>query len=214
LHYIHGKSILHRDLKTQNIFLTRTGMVKLGDFGIAKVLTSSCGGLARTVTGTPYYMSPELCEDRPYDTKSDVWALGCVLYELTAGVRPFQGRPARELLKAHLHERPELPSVHNPNVHPAVESVILGMLAKHPADRFGCAWQLQSSLTAAMDLAADIEVEAPAEMLVATFYPQWIDVFRTAMSSIMALVLYSGFRGTADDPHHLARPHVDMPGLL
>ncbi len=81
LDYIHGRKILHRDIKSQNIFLTTNHTVKLGDFGISKLLEST-NEAAMTVVGTPYYMSPEVCENKPYTFKSDVWALGCVLYEL------------------------------------------------------------------------------------------------------------------------------------
>lgn len=81
LEYIHGRKVLHRDLKSQNIFLTGNNTVKLGDFGISKVLENT-NGAAMTVVGTPYYMSPEVCQNHPYTFKSDVWALGCVLYEL------------------------------------------------------------------------------------------------------------------------------------
>ena len=82
LHHVHSKKILHRDLKTQNIFITKN-LVKLGDFGIAKVMEGSMSA-ASTVIGTPYYMSPEVCQNQPYSYKSDVWALGCILYEMCA----------------------------------------------------------------------------------------------------------------------------------
>jgi serine/threonine protein kinase len=81
LHYIHGRSILHRDLKTQNILLDGNGVPVLADFGISKVLQQAEGYAASTVVGTPYYLSPEVCLNKPYTFKSDVWALGCVLYE-------------------------------------------------------------------------------------------------------------------------------------
>jgi NIMA (never in mitosis gene a)-related kinase len=81
LEYVHGRKILHRDLKSQNIFLTANNTIKLGDFGISKVLESTCDQ-ALTVQGTPYYMSPEICQSKPYTYTSDVWALGCILYEL------------------------------------------------------------------------------------------------------------------------------------
>ena len=83
LEYIHGRKVLHRDIKVSNIFLTGNNTVKLGDFGISKVLDATYDQ-AQTVVGTPYYMSPEVCENKPYTQKSDVWSLGCVLYELCA----------------------------------------------------------------------------------------------------------------------------------
>jgi len=82
LKYMHDKKILHRDLKTKNIFMTKKHKVKLGDFGLSKMMGSNTS-FANSAVGTPYYLSPELCEGKPYNRKSDVWALGCVLYELT-----------------------------------------------------------------------------------------------------------------------------------
>jgi len=89
LKHVHDANILHRDLKSQNIFLTSKGIVKLGDFGIAKVLDAS-DDQARTQIGTPYYLSPEICESKPYGRSSDIWSLGVVLYELAALEMPFQ----------------------------------------------------------------------------------------------------------------------------
>ncbi|XP_039221471.1 serine/threonine-protein kinase Nek8 isoform X4 [Crotalus tigris] len=89
LHHVHAKQILHRDLKTQNILLDKHHtMVKIGDFGISKILSSK--SKAYTVVGTPCYISPELCEGKPYNQKSDIWALGCVLYELASLKRAFE----------------------------------------------------------------------------------------------------------------------------
>ncbi|XP_019742953.1 serine/threonine-protein kinase Nek3 isoform X2 [Hippocampus comes] len=87
--HIHDKRILHRDLKSKNIFLTGKGTVKLGDFGSACVLNCS-KAYARTYVGTPYYVAPEIWENKPYNNKSDVWSLGCVLYELCTLRHPFQ----------------------------------------------------------------------------------------------------------------------------
>lgn len=90
LQHIHNERILHRDLKTSNLFLTNQyRIVKLGDFGISRVLEGSIEA-AITVVGTPYYMSPEVCENKPYTFKSDVWSLGCVLYELCMLKHAFQ----------------------------------------------------------------------------------------------------------------------------
>uniref|UniRef100_A0A3P9KAZ9 non-specific serine/threonine protein kinase n=1 Tax=Oryzias latipes TaxID=8090 RepID=A0A3P9KAZ9_ORYLA len=86
--YIHKAGILHRDIKTLNIFLTKTDLIKLGDYGLAKKLDSEFS-MAETCVGTPYYMSPELCQGAKYNFKSDIWAMGCVLYEVLTLKRTF-----------------------------------------------------------------------------------------------------------------------------
>uniref|UniRef100_A0A7S0HQ13 non-specific serine/threonine protein kinase n=2 Tax=Hanusia phi TaxID=3032 RepID=A0A7S0HQ13_9CRYP len=98
LQYMHEEHILHRDLKTQNIFLTRNNIIKLGDFGIAKVLEGTLE-MAKTVIGTPYYMSPELFRNQPYSFKSDIWSLGCVLYEIVSLRHAFEARDMNSLVQ-------------------------------------------------------------------------------------------------------------------
>ncbi|KAM3146684.1 hypothetical protein pb186bvf_001214 [Paramecium bursaria] len=87
--YIHDKRIIHRDLKTQNIFI-KANEIKLGDFGIAKMLQTN--GLCKTSIGTPYFISPEVCQKIPYDTQSDIWSLGCILYEMMALRHAFDAK--------------------------------------------------------------------------------------------------------------------------
>ncbi len=87
INYIHSKKILHRDLKTMNIFLMKDERVRIGDLGVAKVLNQN--SFANTFVGTPYYLSPEICEEKPYNEKSDIWALGCILYEMATYQHPF-----------------------------------------------------------------------------------------------------------------------------
>lgn len=94
--HVHDRKVLHRDIKGQNIFLMRNGMIKLGDFGISKVLTNTVDK-ARTMVGTPYYLSPEIVEGKPYSFKSDVWSLGVMLYELCTLKPPFDGASIRQL---------------------------------------------------------------------------------------------------------------------
>lgn len=84
---LHDLKIVHRDIKCANIFLTKDNIVKLGDLNVSKVAKR---GLLQTQTGTPYYASPEVWKDKPYDSKSDIWSIGCVLYEMCALNPPFR----------------------------------------------------------------------------------------------------------------------------
>lgn len=93
LQSLHSKGILHRDLKSANIFIHH-GRFKLGDLNVSKV---NGGSLAYTQTGTPYYASPEVWRDAPYDSKSDIWSFGCILYELAALSPPFHGKDMDQL---------------------------------------------------------------------------------------------------------------------
>ncbi|XP_015284536.1 PREDICTED: serine/threonine-protein kinase Nek5-like [Gekko japonicus] len=98
LKHIHDRKILHRDVKAQNIFLSNNGKtVKLGDFGIARTLSDTME-FACTCVGTPYYLSPEICENCPYNNKTDIWSLGCVLYELCTLKHPFEGVNIHQLV--------------------------------------------------------------------------------------------------------------------
>ncbi|XP_074843432.1 serine/threonine-protein kinase Nek5 [Carettochelys insculpta] len=98
LKHIHDRKVLHRDIKAQNIFLSNNGMIaKLGDFGIARMLNNTME-LACTCVGTPYYLSPEICENRLYNNKTDIWSLGCVLYEMCTLRHPFEGNSLHQLV--------------------------------------------------------------------------------------------------------------------
>ncbi|GFR76083.1 serine/threonine-protein kinase Nek4-like [Elysia marginata] len=129
--YIHSKHILHRDLKTENVFLNKRSVIKLGDFGISKILDNTID-VAKTVVGTPSYLSPELCQDIPYNSKSDIWAVGCLLYEICALDRPFDGQSLIRLffniVKAEYKPLPaEAPA--------GIQDLVACMLVKEPESR-------------------------------------------------------------------------------
>uniref|UniRef100_A0A8B9PHU9 Serine/threonine-protein kinase Nek4 n=1 Tax=Apteryx owenii TaxID=8824 RepID=A0A8B9PHU9_APTOW len=131
LQYLHEKHILHRDLKTQNVFLTRTNIIKVGDLGIARVLENQCD-MASTLIGTPYYMSPELFSNKPYNYKSDVWALGCCVYEMATLKHAFNAKDMNSLVYRIIEGKlPAMPKDYSPQL---VE-IIRTMLSKKPEER-------------------------------------------------------------------------------
>ncbi|XP_057377743.1 serine/threonine-protein kinase Nek5-like [Daphnia carinata] len=132
LDYLHKRKILHRDIKTGNIFVTANLLVlKLGDFGVAKVLERT-GQMARTCVGTPGYLSPEICGNRQYNSKSDIWSLGCVLYQLMTLRPPFTGRNMNQLLIAIVRGHfPPMPARYSYELRQTVAT----MLRKNPEER-------------------------------------------------------------------------------
>ncbi|KAG9332683.1 hypothetical protein JZ751_014781 [Albula glossodonta] len=131
LQYLHEKHILHRDLKTQNIFLTKTNIIKVGDLGIARVLENQ-NDMASTLIGTPYYMSPELFSNKPYNYKSDVWALGCCVYEMATLKHAFNAKDMNSLVYRIVGGKlPQMPSKYNPQLGELIKS----MLSKRPEER-------------------------------------------------------------------------------
>ncbi|KAM9813356.1 LOW QUALITY PROTEIN: serine/threonine-protein kinase Nek4 [Neosynchiropus ocellatus] len=131
LQYLHERNILHRDLKTQNIFLTKNNIIKVGDLGIARVLENQ-NDMASTLIGTPYYMSPELFSNKPYNHKSDVWALGCCLYEMSTLRHAFNAKDMNSLVYRIVQGKlPQMPSCYDPQL----GDLIKRMLCKSPEDR-------------------------------------------------------------------------------
>ena len=126
-----GKIIIHRDIKSHNIFLMKDGRVKLGDFGIVKVLENT-KSKAETMIGTPYYFSPEMCKGEQYDEKTDVWSLGVLLYEMCQLEYPFSGKSIAELTTQITHSRYKpIPDIYSKDV----KDIIHGMLKKEPHKR-------------------------------------------------------------------------------
>uniref|UniRef100_A0A8C9UAD2 non-specific serine/threonine protein kinase n=1 Tax=Scleropages formosus TaxID=113540 RepID=A0A8C9UAD2_SCLFO len=131
LKHVHDRKILHRDIKSQNIFLAQDGTIQLGDFGIARVLNSTVE-LARTCIGTPYYLSPEICENKPYNNKSDIWALGCVLYEMCTLKHAFEAGNMKNLVVKIIRGSYPPVSVHYSH---DLRSLVAQLFKRSPKDR-------------------------------------------------------------------------------
>lgn len=131
LRNIHGANILHRDIKAANIFLVTAREVKIGDLGVAKITK---GGMAHTQIGTPYYMSPEIWRNRPYNKKSDIWSLGCLLYELASLKHPFEARDEKGLAEKVLRgSYTPIPSQYSSDLSTMVKMLLVVDPARRPS---------------------------------------------------------------------------------
>ena len=136
LGYAHRMGIVHRDIKPGNIMVNRSGIVKVMDFGIARVIGNQ--GITRTGShlGTAAYMSPEQVTNQPIDARSDIYALGITLYEMLAGRVPFEGDSDFKVMTDHVSSPPPPPTLFYPHIPPGLVKVVLKALEKNPANRF------------------------------------------------------------------------------
>jgi serine/threonine-protein kinase len=150
LEYAHRRSVIHRDVKPANILLHADGRVLLSDFGLAKILAHT-QPTPRTHpdAGTPEYMAPEQVQGHS-TTRSDLYALGIVMYLLLTGNLPFSGSSEESVMAAQVNQTPVPPRAINPQLSPEMEAVVLRALAKHPDERFQTAAELSESLLAAL----------------------------------------------------------------
>ncbi|HEY7065352.1 MAG TPA: protein kinase [Chloroflexota bacterium] len=163
LDYAHGRGVIHRDIKPANILITTENQVVLADFGIA-LLAQNSSSLTRGLLGTPQYMAPEQALGEPIDARSDLYALGIVLFEMLAGQPPFRGDSPLATLALQVNAPlPKLRSL-NPAVPEAVEAMIERALAKDPAQRYPTAAEFRAALQAAAE-------DAKSDMEMATYSP-------------------------------------------
>ena len=158
LDYAHRHSIVHRDMKPENVLISDEGMVKVADFGIARLMDDTgLGGTATktgTTVGTPQYMSPEQVASSKVDGRSDLYSAGIMLYELVAGQPPFTASDADgpfTLMAKHVQAPPRPPSVFQPGLNPELESVIMKSLAKRPEDRFQSGHEFDEAMARVAD---------------------------------------------------------------
>ena len=146
--FSHRHGIIHRDIKPGNVMMTQTGQIKVMDFGIARALASGASTMTQTsaVIGTAQYLSPEQARGESVDARSDVYATGCVLYELLCGQPPFVGDSPVSVAYQHVREDAKPPSLLNRDVPPSVDAVVLKALAKNPANRYQSAGEMRNDM--------------------------------------------------------------------
>ena len=144
LNYSHKHGIIHRDIKPANVMLTPTGQVKVMDCGIARAVADTSATMTQTaaVIGTAQYLSPEQARGETVDNRSDIYSLGCLLYELLTGRPPFQGDSPVSVAYQHVRETPVPSSKLDPEITPAMGAIVLKSLAKSPADRYQTAHEM------------------------------------------------------------------------
>jgi eukaryotic-like serine/threonine-protein kinase len=148
LDFSHRHGIVHRDVKPANVMITRSGAVKVMDFGIARAVHDGQAAVTQTaaVIGTAQYLSPEQARGEAVDGRSDVYASGCVLFELLTGEPPFTGDSPVAVAYQHVREDPKPPSSLNSNVTPALDAIVLKAMAKGPANRYQSAAEMRADL--------------------------------------------------------------------
>ena len=146
LEFSHRHGIIHRDIKPGNVMLTQNGQVKVMDFGIARALASGATTMTQTsaVIGTAQYLSPEQARGEAVDARSDVYAAGCVLFELLVGHPPFVGDSPVSVAYQHVREDPRPPSHINREVPPDIDAIVLKALAKNPLNRYQSAQEMRA----------------------------------------------------------------------
>ncbi|MDX6329026.1 MAG: eukaryotic-like serine/threonine-protein kinase [Streptomycetaceae bacterium] len=153
LEYSHRSGIVHRDIKPANVMLTRTGQVKVMDFGIARAMGDSGMTMTQTaaVIGTAQYLSPEQAKGEQVDARSDLYSAGCLLYELLTVRPPFIGDSPVAVAYQHVREEPQPPSVWDPEITPELDAIVLRALAKDPDYRYQSADEMRADIEAYLD---------------------------------------------------------------
>jgi len=149
LGFAHRNGVIHRDVKPGNILITSSGQVKVADFGIAQATTTDAGAnltQAGSVMGTATYFSPEQAQGNPVDPRSDLYSLGCVLYEMLTARPPFAGDSPVAVAYKHVQEAPIPPNRINPSIPAGIEAIDMKLLAKDPSQRYASAEDLRSDL--------------------------------------------------------------------
>ncbi|MDU2202640.1 MAG: Stk1 family PASTA domain-containing Ser/Thr kinase, partial [Anaerococcus hydrogenalis] len=177
LNQAHSSNIVHRDIKPQNILMDRYGLLKVTDFGIARVSTNATITYTSSILGTVHYISPEQAKGKFVDEKSDLYSLGVVMYEMATGKVPFDADNSVGIAVMHIQDEPESPIKLNENLSPRLNDIIMKLLEKDPQKRFKNANELIRALE---DNSYDIglikkedtaKIETPKDVTETTFIP-------------------------------------------
>ena len=136
VNYAHQRGVAHRDLKPENVMLTKSGRIKVMDFGLARAIDSQTLTQVGSTMGTPKYMAPEMVASASADDRADQYALGIMAYEILTGRLPFDSDEVLYLLYCHANQQPPAPSSVCPDLDEEVDRVLLRMLSKTPRERF------------------------------------------------------------------------------
>lgn len=150
LAYAHGKGVIHRDIKPDNILLLENGKIKITDFGIARIESSNLTQHG-DLLGTPAYMSPEQCTGSPVDNRSDIFSTGAILYHLLTGEKPFPGDNMTTIMHRVVHDTPLVPSELNLSISPDLDQCVFKSLSKNPDQRFHDAEEFSTALTESLE---------------------------------------------------------------
>jgi serine/threonine-protein kinase len=235
----HAQGVIHRDIKPGNIMINQRGEVKVTDFGIARVVsTSETVAQTAAVLGTASYLSPEQAQGQPVDGRSDLYSLGCVLYEMVTGRPPFLGDSPVTVASKQVLEQPTPPSRLNRDVSPDLDAVILRALAKNPANRYQSAAECRADLErirrglpveATPLLPADVgttrmiprESAGRTAVLPPTQQPEpprsrwWIPVLVTLLIlGVLALVMFLLARNLLNDDENAPPQTVTVPNVV
>lgn len=146
IHHAHTRGIIHRDIKPHNILVTRDGMVKVADFGIAQAISKKTITFGGDIIGSVHYIAPEQAKGETISPATDIYSLGCVLYEMLTGRMPFDAESPITVALKHIHDKPVEPINVNANIPVSLQNIVLQAMEKNPANRFANAEQMRDAL--------------------------------------------------------------------